>query len=218
MKDKLFLIASILVIVAGAIMAISGITAESDSPMIASLGFVLAFMGVLFLITGFITPSVAQSKEGVALSYLMIAASILAIIGSFDVETLGLISLAGGGLVILSFFLWPCFCCQGKTKNRDKVIGIASAHDSITISEISKRTGLPVQVVRDTIYDALGKHDLAGKMEGETFIRGKPATTKYTAPTTTREREIVKVLVICPYCGAKTEQGLAKCQNCKADL
>ena len=28
----------------------------------------------------------------------------------------------------------------------------------------------------------------------------------------------VKVLIICPYCGAKTEQGLLKCQNCKADL
>lgn len=28
----------------------------------------------------------------------------------------------------------------------------------------------------------------------------------------------VKVLVICPYCGAKTEQGIMKCQNCGADL
>ncbi len=218
MKDKLFLIASILVIVAGAIMAVAGIYAESDSPMFAIMGLVLAFMGVLFLITGFITPSVAQSKEGVVLSYLMIAASILAIIGSFAIDVLWILSLTGGGLVILSFLLWPCFCCQGKTKNRDKVIGIANAHDSITVFDISKRTGLPVQVVRDTIYDALGKHDLAGKMEGDTFIRGKPTTTSYTGPSTTTTREVVKVLVVCPYCGAKTEQGLAKCQNCKADL
>lgn len=27
-----------------------------------------------------------------------------------------------------------------------------------------------------------------------------------------------KVFVICPYCGAKTEQGIMKCQNCGADL
>lgn len=27
-----------------------------------------------------------------------------------------------------------------------------------------------------------------------------------------------KVLIVCPYCGAKTEQGLLKCQNCSADL
>jgi len=32
-------------------------------------------------------------------------------------------------------------------------------------------------------------------------------------------REVIsKVLVICPYCGAKNEQGILKCQNCKADL
>ena len=27
-----------------------------------------------------------------------------------------------------------------------------------------------------------------------------------------------KILVICPYCGAKTEQGILECQNCGADL
>lgn len=34
-----------------------------------------------------------------------------------------------------------------------------------------------------------------------------------------RERIITeRVLIICPYCGAKTEQGIMKCQNCGADL
>ena len=36
------------------------------------------------------------------------------------------------------------------------------------------------------------------------------------------EKELVsvdaKVFVICPYCGAKTEQGIVKCQKCGADL
>jgi hypothetical protein len=27
-----------------------------------------------------------------------------------------------------------------------------------------------------------------------------------------------KVLIVCPFCGGKTEQGVAKCQKCGADL
>ena len=33
------------------------------------------------------------------------------------------------------------------------------------------------------------------------------------------EREVItKVLVICPYCGFKNEQGVLKCQNCSAEI
>ena len=42
-----------------------------------------------------------------------------------------------------------------------------------------------------------------------------------SAPTETiREREIVRdrVLVICPYCGSKNEQGITTCANCDAEL
>ncbi|MFW9847587.1 MAG: hypothetical protein ACFFF4_00500 [Candidatus Thorarchaeota archaeon] len=216
MKDKLFLIGSFLVLVAGAFLLFRGITASSDSPMFGIMGFLLIIGGVIFLITGYITPSVAQSKEGVILAYIMIFASIIAIIGSFDISALWPLTLGGAGLIGVTFLAWPCFCCQGSQKNRAKIIGVASAHDSITLHEISQRTGLSVEVVRDTIYDALGKGELVGKMEGPTFIRGRPTTTTHT--DTTREREVVKVLVICPYCGAKTEQGLSKCQNCGADL
>ncbi len=218
MKDKLFLIASILTIIAGALMGITNIFAQSDSPMFAILGLVLVFFGLIALITGYTNPSVAQSKEGMTVAYIMIIASVLVLIGSFDPMALWPLLLIGGGLLLLSVFcLWPCYCCQGKQKNKDKVIGVASAHDSITIHEISQRTGLSTQVVTDLLYDAIGKGELVGKMEGPSFIRGRPTTTTYTEPTT-REREVVKVLVICPYCGAKTEQGLAKCQNCQADL
>ncbi|MGY5860491.1 MAG: hypothetical protein RTU63_14060 [Candidatus Thorarchaeota archaeon] len=52
-----------------------------------------------------------------------------------------------------------------------------------------------------------------------------PTVDHYRAPPTTptetvREREIVRdrVLVICPYCGAKNEQGVLTCHNCDADL
>ena len=43
----------------------------------------------------------------------------------------------------------------------------------------------------------------------------QPATTE-----TVREREIVRdrVLVICPYCGAKNDQGVLRCHSCNAEL
>ncbi|MGY5881901.1 MAG: hypothetical protein RTV31_16765 [Candidatus Thorarchaeota archaeon] len=48
--------------------------------------------------------------------------------------------------------------------------------------------------------------------------RAPPSTPRPT--TTVREREIVRdrVLVICPYCGSKNEQGITTCQNCDAEL
>ncbi|MBE0526629.1 MAG: hypothetical protein IH631_06775 [Candidatus Thorarchaeota archaeon] len=50
-----------------------------------------------------------------------------------------------------------------------------------------------------------------------------PTYDHYVAPpstTTIREREIVRdrVLVICPYCGSKNEQGITTCANCDAEL
>ena len=32
------------------------------------------------------------------------------------------------------------------------------------------------------------------------------------------EDEKGKVLIVCPFCGGKTEQGIAKCQKCGADI
>ena len=51
----------------------------------------------------------------------------------------------------------------------------------------------------------------------------QPTYDHYVAPpstTTIREREIVRdrVLVICPYCGTKNEQGIIECSNCDAKL
>ncbi|MFW9920594.1 MAG: hypothetical protein ACFFED_13405 [Candidatus Thorarchaeota archaeon] len=218
MKDKLFLIGSILAILAGAVMMLFAINQPSDSPIFVILGLFVIFLGFIVLVTGYTTPSVSRGKEGVSLSYIMIIASILIMIGTLDFNALWILMLLGGGLLALTFLiLWPCFCCTGKSKNRDKVIGVANAHDSITMYDLSQRTGISIDVVRDIVYDAIGKNQLVGKMEGEFFVRGRPVTTTYTPPTTT-EREIVKVLVVCPFCGAKNEQGTPKCHNCQASL
>lgn len=39
-----------------------------------------------------------------------------------------------------------------------------------------------------------------------------------STPITPRTEVETRYLVICPYCGAKNEQGLMKCQNCSAEL
>ncbi len=216
MKERLFLIASILVTVAGFFLAVSALGSESDSPIMVFMGFFMTIVGFVVLVTGYANPAVAQSKEGVGLAYLMIVASTLAIIGAFDPASLWMLALIGVVLTVLAVFMWPCFCCSGKTKNRDRVIGVANAHDSIAMNDLSQITGISVNIVRDIIYDAIGTGQLSGKMEGDTFVRGKPALA---APVTiTKEREVVKILVVCPFCGAKNEQGTPKCHNCKASL
>jgi hypothetical protein len=50
------------------------------------------------------------------------------------------------------------------------------------------------------------------------YYRAPPSTPRPTE--TVREREIVRdrVLVICPYCGSKNEQGITTCKNCDAEL
>ncbi|MBN2230936.1 MAG: hypothetical protein JW779_15225 [Candidatus Thorarchaeota archaeon] len=220
MKDKLFLIGSLLAIIAGAIMTFFSLSLEYDSPMFVIMGIVLILLGFIVLVTGYTTPSVSQGKEGIGLSYIMIVASILIIVGTLDFEALWILMLIGGGLLLLSsIIIWPCFCCTGKSKNRDKVIGVANAHDNISMVELGRRTGMSIDVVRDIVYDALGKNHLSGHMEGDTFIRSRPTATAYSTPsTTTTEREIVKVLVVCPFCGAKNEQGTPRCHNCQASL
>ncbi|TFG29204.1 hypothetical protein EU528_10010 [Candidatus Thorarchaeota archaeon] len=57
------------------------------------------------------------------------------------------------------------------------------------------------------------------------WTQAPPTVDHYRAPvtpttTTITQREIVRdrVLVICPYCGAKNEQGILRCHSCNAEL
>jgi hypothetical protein len=65
------------------------------------------------------------------------------------------------------------------------------------------------------------------KKKDSGFTPSQPTVDHYVAPpsspsstSSVREREIVRdrVLVICPYCGSKNEQGVLNCQNCDAEL
>jgi len=219
LQTRLFLIACILTLVAG----FMSITISGGEITFIAFGAVMVIMGFVLLISGNITPIVSQSKTGMAIGAFMLLGAIISIIGEAlfgAADNIVAPLLIGGPVIImLACLAWPCVCCQGSKAIRSQVIGVACAHDTITITELSNKTGASVKLTSEIVYDAIGKRELSGRMEGGTFVRSAPSTTTYSAATTTtREREVVKVLVICPYCGAKTEQGIGKCQNCQADL
>jgi len=218
LKTRFLLIAALAAAIAGA----SWIAVSGGESFFAVMGILMIVSAVFLLITGTTTPAVSQSKTGMIVGLILMFGAILSIIGVFAMYAPDEVSspLLFGGLflTLLPTIIWPCVCCQGSKAIRSQIIGVGSAHDSITITELSNISGASIKATSEIVYDAIGKKELSGRMEGATFIRSAPSTTTYSAPTTTREREIVKILVICPFCGAKTEQGISKCQNCKADL
>ncbi|MHA1781722.1 MAG: PCI domain-containing protein [Candidatus Thorarchaeota archaeon] len=114
------------------------------------------------------------------------------------------------GFAALILFLWPCVCSSTQRKMETKVIGLARSRPKIQISEIARALKLPSVTVKEMLYDAISSGNLSGRMDGDIFIRCIDDVGTAHAGA--------KVLVICPFCRAKTEQGLPKCQNYRADL
>jgi hypothetical protein len=115
------------------------------------------------------------------------------------------------GLVILIIGLIVIIIPFRVAGRWNKVVGIVKSHKSITIQEAAGKSGVNPDKVRSIVYEGIASGDLSGSMEGDTFSRKKDGVTITTTQT-------AKVLVICPFCGSKTEQGLASCQKCGADL
>lgn len=114
-------------------------------------------------------------------------------------------------LVILIIALSLIIISFRSASKWNKVVGIVKSHESITIQEAAGKSGINPEKVRNTFYEGIASDDLSGTMEGDTFSRTKTAhATSVTGSA--------KVLVLCPYCAAKTEQGLPHCQKCGADL
>lgn len=218
MRKRLFLIGAFIALITGLLTIVLSITVSEfdDWIMMYSIaGGIIAFLGILLLITGYTSPAVAQSREGFMVGIVVILGSAIAVTGTFLGTMAGpAITIGGGVVVLIGMLAWSCFCCQGTGKARRKILGIASAHHRISVSEIARTANIDEGVVSDILYDALGKGEIHGRMEGQVFVRTAPSTV---APMG-RPAGDAKVLVICPYCGAKNEQGLTKCQNCQADL
>ena len=209
---KISLTFSIFAIILGIVSAVMGLTDRYAGVTLAAFGGIIAFVGIAIIVFIYMYPAFGDSIGAVIVSLVACGGG-----GMFAVDMA--IRMSGGatsifgflglGLTAFIFILCPCLCMQGGRRSKDSVIGIAAAHESISINEISQKTGLSESVVRSILYDAIGKRQLSGKMEGDTFKRAGPTTG--VSPD-------AKVLVICPYCGAKTEQGLAKCVKCGADI
>ena len=217
LMENQFLIGSGIVMLTGIAIGLIGISYDW---ILGRIGIALFDIGLIFLITGFASDTIMETREAKGLTILMIAGCSLAILGLTSIDTFGGGPVAiGAALVIFSFIMWPCFCCQGLKDIRSQVVSVVSAHDNISVDEISKITGYSKPIIKHNVFDAIGKSELLGRMEDDTFIRSAPSAPAYKAPsTTTKEKEGVKVLIICPHCGAKTEQGISKCQKCQADL
>ncbi len=52
------------------------------------------------------------------------------------------------------------------------------------------------------------------------YLRRRRSQDSVIKPKIVTEQRTVEkvVLVICPYCGSKNEQGITKCQNCQAAI
>ena len=132
----------------------------------------------------------------------LVAASLM---GGWGLVVLGI------GAVVLFIGLVLIFLPLKIAGSWNKVVDIIKSHEQITIQEASSKSGISPDRVRNIIYAAIASGDLAGTLDGDTFSRVMVAGSTTTTET-------AKVLVVCPFCGAKTEQDLTKCQKCDADL
>lgn len=115
------------------------------------------------------------------------------------------------GAVVLFVGLALFFSQVKAVEKWNKVVGIAKSQESMAISELSAKSGVPLNKVNNILYEAIASGDLSGTIREDRFVRERPdKSTGAPAPA--------KVLVVCPYCGAKNEQGVPKCHACGASL
>ena len=98
-----------------------------------------------------------------------------------------------------------------KSVNRwNKVVHLAKSQNKFTMKEMSVLSGVSEDRITPILVEAIVSGVLEGTVKGDAFSKETSAPSVIS--------ETAKVLVICPYCGAKTEQGIAKCQKCGADI
>lgn len=137
---------------------------------------------------------------------------ILNILGqTFDDEGAFVIQLISTGAV-MAFIGVICLYFQfSKVGKWNSLVRYANAQGEITMQEAGEKVGVSAKKAKEIVYEAVSLGELSGTISGDTFTRGTPAVI-------TRVSETKLVLVVCPYCGAKTEQGLPRCQGCNASL
>ncbi len=154
----------------------------------------MTILGGIFFI--FTYSNFARSMEGIEPQNLM--PNFLGVVVSIAVVLVGI------ALIVTK---------NRSVKNWNNVIRLAKSQNTITMKEMSRLSGVPEDKITPILVEAIVSGELEGTVKGDTFTKGTPKSSVATVSSDT-----VKVLVICPYCGAKTEQGIAKCQKCGADM
>ncbi len=211
MKD-IPIILSVVAIILCAIAAVFGYQVEYAGSEFLLASGIMIFAAIAVIAFAKMYPSFGNSSGPLIVSLVLCACTGMFALETYmrmnDADTTPLM-IASFALTGLVFIVCPLLCMQTENRLKDKVIGVVSAHDRISMTDLGKRTGLHEDVVSSIVYNAIGKGKLQGRMDGDIFKReGKATAVSHDA----------KVLVICPYCGAKTEQGLSKCQKCGADI
>jgi len=101
----------------------------------------------------------------------------------------------------------------------NRIIKVAGSHREISLEQIAAKTNVSLHKTRSILFDAITSGVIGATIEDD-VLRHAAASPSSGVTTPSKQEKVIteRVLVICPFCGAKTEQGLSKCQNCQADL
>ncbi len=114
--------------------------------------------------------------------------------------------------VVMAFIGVICLYFQfSRVGKWNSLVRYANTQGEITFQEAGEKVGISAKKAKDIVYEAVSLGELSGTISGDSFTRGTPAVI-------TRVSEQQLVLVVCPYCGAKTEQGKTNCQSCNAKI
>ena len=106
----------------------------------------------------------------------------------------------------------------GNSGYEEVVVNVANVVTTTSTIPTTTTTGTPQDVLSPPVPGVVLAVILsiaAAGGGGYAFLRKKHPSRPTTYAVTDAH---AKVLVICPFCGAKTEQGVTHCQNCKAPL
>lgn len=102
----------------------------------------------------------------------------------------GILALAlfvGGGIFLAGILLWPITNYVENRLAKQRVIGAAIAHETVSLLDISSLTGQPVQTVTKHIHAAINDGTLKGTVREGVFV----AADKEDAPTPVPERRLM---------------------------
>ncbi|MFW9918543.1 MAG: hypothetical protein ACFFED_03020 [Candidatus Thorarchaeota archaeon] len=162
----------------------------------------ISCLGILLLIVG----------AGMAALFTVAYFYILNVLGqTFDDGGAQVFSLITTGVIIAIIGAVFTTYQFSKARKWNNLVRFAKMKGEITMQEAAEHVGVTPEKAKAIIYEAVGEGELTGTIAGDTFTRGQPAVI-------TRVSETQKVLIVCPYCGAKNEQGMPRCHNCNNAL